>query len=199
MPSQASVPDPSSSPSQSEGGLFVIRHPAGSERISPYCFLPGYHQPTPPGRGLAHVPCVACAEGTWKVFSPLTPPNRAGITCSVALQHAKAFFTVFCLGTTPSPQIEKPQCANAMQESRLCCLLLGGVLPFFTGPLDLPTEGRTPSLSRLSRQQDPQVAISTDSFGWRLTAFKGKDESCASEVGTAGTHISEEKKKLMAT
>lgn len=193
MPSQASAPDPSSSPSQSEGGPFVIRHPAGSERISPYCFLPGYRQPAPLGRGLAPGPCVAHTEGTWKVFSPLTPPNRAGITCSVALQHAKAFFTVFCLGTTPSPQIEKPQRANAMQESLLCCLLPGGVPPFFTGPLG-PTGGRTPSLSRLSRQQDPQVAISTDSYGWSLTAFKGMDESCASEVGTAGIQISEEKR-----
>lgn len=27
-------------PGGAEGGPFVIRHPAGSERISPYCFLP---------------------------------------------------------------------------------------------------------------------------------------------------------------
>lgn len=80
---------------------------------------------TPPGRGLATVPGVAHAEGTWKVFSPLKQPNRAGITCSVALQHAKAFFTVFCLGTTPSPQIEKPQHTNAIEKSLLCHFLPG--------------------------------------------------------------------------
>lgn len=84
--------------------------------------------PTPPARGQAPVPGVAPAEGTCKVFSPLTQPNRAGITCSVALQRAKAFFTVFRLGTTPSPQIEKPQHANAMEKSLLCRFLPGAVL-----------------------------------------------------------------------
>lgn len=88
----------------------------------------GTASPAPPGRGLAPVPGVAYAEGTWKVFSPLTQPNRAGITCSVALQHAKAFFMVFCLGTTPSPQIGKPQHTNAMEKSLLCHFLAGGVL-----------------------------------------------------------------------
>lgn len=88
----------------------------------------GTTRPAPQGGGLAPVPGVARAEGIWKVFLPLTQPNRAGITCSVALQHAKAFFTVFCLGTTPSPRIEKPQHTSAMEKSLLCCFLPGGVL-----------------------------------------------------------------------
>lgn len=38
------------------------------------------------------------------------------------------------------------------------------------------------------------MAISINSFGWGLTAFKGLDQSCASKVGTAVTHhVSEEK------
>lgn len=46
----------------------------------------------------------------------------------------------------------------------------------------------------LSQEEDPQVAISINTFGWGLTAFKGTDQSCAFEVGTAVTHhISEEK------
>lgn len=88
----------------------------------------GTASPTPPGRGQAPVPGVAPAEGTCKVFSPLTQPNRAGITCSIASQRAKAFFTVFCLGTTPSPRIEKPQHADAMEKSQLCRFLPGAVL-----------------------------------------------------------------------
>lgn len=96
----------------------------------------GTTSPTPLGRGLAPVAGVAHAEGTWKVFLPLTQPNRAGITCSVALQRAKAFFTVFCLGTTPSSRIEKPQ---HTEKSLPCRLLSGGVLSTYS--LQYPQKG----------------------------------------------------------
>lgn len=106
-----------------------MRHPAGPERINQPTLFPTPAPAAPvPRRTVAPAPGVARAESTWKVFSPLTQPKRAGITCSVALQHVKAFFTVFCLGTTPSPRIEKPQHANAMETSLLCQLLPGGVL-----------------------------------------------------------------------
>lgn len=153
----------SCSPGGAEGGPFVFRHPAGSERISPYCFPPRQRQPRSPGRGLAPAPGVARAEGTWKVSSPLTQPNRAGITCSVGSQRAKAFFTVFCSGTTPSPRIEKPQHARAMEKLLLCCSVPGGGLRSSHSSRS-HGRGRGASLEGSGREEAPQVALNTNSF-----------------------------------
>lgn len=158
----------------------------------------GSASPAPPGGGPAPVPGVAWAEGTWKVSSPLTQPNRAGITCSVASQRAKAFFTVFCSGTTPSPRIEKPQHANAMEKLLLCCFVPGGEL---RSPHSSRTHGRGrgASLERLPQEEAPQVATDTNSFARGSLLLKQGSEAMPARWAQLSPSTSGRKKKLIVT
>lgn len=158
----------------------------------------GSASPAPPGGGIAAVPGVAWAEGTWKVSSPLTQPNRAGITCSVASQRAKAFFTVFCSGTTPSPGIEKPRHASAMEKLLLCCFVPGAGLRS-SHSSRTHGRGRGASLERLSREEAPQVAISINSFTRDLLLLKEGLKAVPARWAQLSHSTSGRKKKLIVT